>query len=134
MDVMELRRGLMMGMAGNTLVGIKQSISVPTENSNTITFPVESKPWGLLVACRTDEPLSSGTKVVRVSAIWSDYGGGAYVGGRFAVRRMANPDHYALNSPAFVYDDNSKTFSITVTAGEFSASETYYLWYFTIPF
>lgn len=133
MDVMTRRRQLM-GMAGNTLVGIKQSIAVPTENSATITFPVESKPWGLLVACRTDEPLASGTKVVRVSAIWSDYGGGTYTGGRYAVRRLANPDHYGLNNSAFVYDDNSKTFSITVTTGAFSASETYYFWYFTIPF
>ena len=118
------------------MVGIKQAIVTMGESTNSITFPVESKPWGILVARSTDDSIYGLVVVTRVSAIWTEYSGGSYVGGRYTITRSNGVfDHYAILATGFAYDDTNKTFTITVASGiNFVEGETYYLWYFTIPF
>lgn len=112
---------------------IRQSIVTIDNNTTTITFPVISKPWGFLISCNNDDNTTK-IGVKRISGMWSEYGSGGYIGGRFAVTRGNTYDHYNLPNTSIVYDDNAKTFSITVNSGSFYSGETYYLWYFTIPF
>ena len=135
MDVMELRRRIITQMTGISFVGIKQSSVTMSERSNSITFPVIDKPWGFLIARSSDGPRRTNV-ATRVSGIWTEYNGGGYVGGRHTMTRANGSfDHYAIAASAIVYDDAGKTFTVTISSsGAFDDGETYYLWYFTVPF
>lgn len=134
MDVMDARRRLLMIGGLSSLVGIKQVEVVVSTSGTTLTIPVPEKPWGFLLACDNDGVAGRNT-TTRASAIWSNYNGGNYVGGRYAITRgNGSPDHYAFPTGSPVYDDQAKTLTLNTTSGYFTSGDKYYLWYFTIPF
>ena len=122
-----------MSAMASGFVAINQSVAVG-DGSGSITFTVNSKPYGFLLSCDNDDSVT-GLVTKRAGGMWTDYGGGQYVG-RYCVMRNATPDYYNLATGQVVYDDTAGTLTVTPSASgnQFEIGETYYLWYFTIPF
>ena len=121
-----------MSMPTSFLHEAKSSVA---SSSETISFNVISRPLGLLVACQSKEAYAETPwTILTVSAIYSDYQGGAYFGGRFNAIRYADnlQDNWQITNTGFAYDDNTKTFTITKSSsyyGRFASDREYYMWY-----
>ena len=116
------------------MVGIKQTKFNLKNFSTSVQIPVESRPYGILIACNEQTGyIDTNYTLLRYCAIWSEYNGGIYAGMRnAAITKSGYEDHWATSQP--VYDDVNKTITVTSSACSFAPDRDYYVWSFTIPF
>ena len=114
------------------MVGIKQ-IKLQPSDGYEMVIPVPERPYGFLIA--SDNDSQGGSTVIRVSGIWTTYGGGTYAGGRYVILlNNGNQDHWAFTAGNLYYDETNREFHVKVSNGYFRSDRNYYMWYFTMPF
>lgn len=120
--------------------GILESTTTLNTDATSITFNVDYKPYGLLIATNDLTNNTGSPIVIRTCALWTTYSGGQYATGRYVyLRPNGDEDHWTITAgnTYFTYDAVNKTFTSLIPAssgGKYAANHEYHLWYFTIPF